>query len=489
MKVMITYPPLQNAKGFPLLSQNRQFQWYNNFTALYPIVSASAATLLRENDFEVVWKDAIVERMDENDFLSFFETQSPDLVAIETKTPIIKSHWHIINKLKKLNPETKFVLMGDHVTALPKESLDAYTSLNYVITGGDYDFSLLELAKNLEYGTDLPKGLWYREGDKIKNTGQFELSGDLNSLPFIDRKLTKFQLYEEFNIKYKPFAYVMAGRDCPYHKCTFCAWTTIYPGFRVRSTENFLDEIGILIEKYGIKEIFDDTGTFPSGRWLERFCEGMIERGYNEEISFSCNFRFDYLKEENAKLMKKAGFRLIKAGLESANQNTLDRINKGIKVEDIKYGCEIAKKVGLDVHLAMIVGYPWETKKEAFNTLKLAKKLMTSGAAEVLQATVLIPYPGTALHQQALENDWFRIDPKDYDRYDMTETVLKTQDMTPKEVMEICDRIYKDIFLSPEYIIRHLANIRSLYDVKYILRGLKAVIGHVKDFKREVNNE
>ena len=66
MKVMITYPPLQNAKGFPLLSQNRQFQWYTNFTALYPIVLAYAATLLRENDFEVVWKDAIVERMNKN---------------------------------------------------------------------------------------------------------------------------------------------------------------------------------------------------------------------------------------------------------------------------------------------------------------------------------------------------------------------------------------------------------------------------------------
>jgi len=274
----------------------------------------------------------------------------------------------------------------------------------------------------------------------------------------------------------------MSGRDCPWHKCAFCSWTTLYPNFRVRSTENVLDEIGMLIEKYRVKEIFDDTGTFPTGKWLERFCDGMIQRGYNEEVLFSCNMRFDYITPERAKLMKKAGFRLLKLGLESANQETLDRLNKGMNVDQISSGCRAAKEAGLVVHLTMMVGHPWESKEQALRTLKIAKKLMISGDADVLQATVLIPYPGTPLYNEALENGWFRIDPKDYERYDMREPVLKTP-MRPEEVMNICDRIYTDIFLSPRYILNRLISIRDIDDVRFTLKGAKAVLGHIRDFR------
>ena len=64
----------------------------------------------------------------------------------------------------------------------------------------------------------------------------------------------------------------------------------------------------------------------------------------------------------------------------------------------------------------------------------------------------------------------------------MTRPILKTLDMTSEEVMKICNSIYSKIFLNPRYIARHLTKIRSLNDVLYTLNGLKAVIGHIKDF-------
>jgi radical SAM superfamily enzyme YgiQ (UPF0313 family) len=221
--------------------------------------------------------------------------------------------------------------------------------------------------------------------------------------------------------------YTMVGRDCPWSKCTFCSWTTLYPRFKTRSPESLLDEIGYLIEEFGTKEIFDDTGTFPGGNWLKRFCEGMIDRGYNKEILFSCNMRFDYmLNPEIPQLMKKAGFRKVKSGLESANDDTLRRIRKGYGVKEIVQGCKNAAKAGIDVHLTAIVGYPWETKADAQRTVNLAKELMANGDAEMLQATVLVPYPGTPLYQYALAHDLFRFGPTDYERFDMTEPVLIT---------------------------------------------------------------
>lgn len=481
MKIVIAYPPLKGP-GSPMLTQNRQFQWYNVGSYIYPVVPAYAATLLKENGFNVIWKDSIAERENYNDFVSSLKEHSPDIVAFETKTPVVHQHWKIINELKSILPGCRFVLMGDHVTALPMESIES-SEVDYVMTGGDYDFSLLSIARYLRDKSELEKGIWYRENGNVQNTGEYVLNHDLNSLPFIDRDLTKAHLYGEKWKKRTPFMYTMAGRDCPWNKCTFCSWTTIYNKYRTRSVDNLLNEIGFLIERYGVKEIFDDSGTFPGGNWLIEFCEGMISRGFNKKILFSCNMRFDYLKDPDIpKLMKRAGFRKIKSGLESANQKTLERINKGIEVQDIIEGCKNASKAGIDVHLTVMVGYPWETKKDAENTLNLARWLMEKGYAEMLQATVIIPYPGAPLHDYCKTNNLFRIDPDDYDRYDMREAILKTSDMQPQEVVAMCRGIYKS-FLTPKFIVQRILSIRRLNDINYLFRGIRAVTGHLLDFK------
>jgi len=485
MKIMITYPPLSRDKGVPTLSQNRQFQHFSNATYFYPVILSTAATLLKREGFQVSWKDAIAEEMPWEKYQEFFRKEAPDLAAIETKTPVVKQHWEIIKKLKALSPKTKFVLMGDHVTAKPEESLDRCRELDYVLTGGDYDFLLLELANSLKNKTKPPKGIWYMKGGIISSSGKFELTHSLDTLPFPDRELTKHNLYQkEYNIPVRPYAYIMSGRDCPWGRCRFCAWTTLFPKFRVRSPENVLDEIGMLIEKYKVKEVFDDTGTFPPGAWLREFCEGMVSRGYHKKIKLSCNMRVDYITEESASLMKKANFRLLKIGLESANQKTLDRINKNIRAEQIARACKIAKKQGLSIHLTMIIGYPWETKEDADRTFKLAKRLMISGLADVLQSTVLVPYPGTPLYQEGLREKWFRFSPGEYERYDMTEPVFNTPGMTPQEVMDICNKVYR-IFLSPKYVLKHMKKIKSFSDIKYTMGGAKAVLGHLKDFSRK----
>jgi radical SAM superfamily enzyme YgiQ (UPF0313 family) len=255
----------------------------------------------------------------------------------------------------------------------------------------------------------------------------------------------------------------------------------MYPCFKNRSVKNVLDEIGELIEKYNAKEIFDDSGTLSVGNWLKELCNGLIERGYNKKVTYSCNMRFGVLKQEDYDLMKKAGFRLLKFGLESANQKTLDYLNKGIKIEDIEEGCKMAKKAGLTVHLTMIVGYPWETKEDALNTFSLSKRLMQTGEADLLQATVLMPYPGTPLWKEAVEKDWFYINSKDYERYDQREPILKTPGSSPEEIAKICGKIYT-IFLTPSYIYSRIKATNSVDELKLNLRGVKAVFGHLNDF-------
>ena len=481
MKILISYPPL-SGKGSPMLTQNRQFQWYHLPSFIYPVVAASAATLLQRHDFEVLWNDCIALAWSREQFLAYFAHELPDLVAFETKTPVVRQHWALIDELKTLHPACRFVLLGDHVTAFPAESLRE-SHVDFVITGGDFDFALLSIARHLRDGQALLPGIWYRDAAGPVDGGRFELREGLDSLPFIDRRLTQAHLYGEKWKKRTPFFYTMAGRDCAWGRCTFCAWTVLYPSFRTQSPERLLDEIGYLIDEHGAREIFDDTGTFPGGGWLNRFCEGMVEHGYARELLFSCNMRFGGLGPEHPHLMKRAGFRKLKMGLESANQMTLDRLDKGTTVTRIREDCRRISDAGLDIHLTVMVGYPWETRDDAQRTLDLAAELMESGQVEMLQATVVVPYPGTPLYAESLRSDWLRFSADECERFDMSEPVLKTPGMSPEEISQLCADVYK-VFLRPRFMWRQLLRVRSLRDLGYLWRGVRAVYGHLRDFLR-----
>ncbi len=517
MKIIISYPPINTNKGYPTLGQNRQFQFFKEPTYIYPVIPATCATLLKEAGFEVIWNDCIAQNWSYAQFLDFIRIEKPDLIAFETKTPVVKQHWKIINDIKGLSPKgtdpntqgtvPKIVLFGDHVTALPEESFQN-SQVDFVLIGGDYDFLLLNLCNILNklpitnYQlpiTELEPGIYYREDDQInpstmrlridgersrtiKNTGPFQLNHDLNSLPFIDHDLTHWQLYAYKNGNYKrtPGTYIMSGRDCWWGRCSFCSWPQMYPQFRRRNAENVLDEIGMLIERYKIREIMDDTGTFPVGDWLRDFCNGMIKRGYNKKIYLDCNMRFGAISYEDFLLMKKANFRLLLFGLESANQKTLDRINKNLKVERIIEDCKSATKAGLYPHITIMFGYPWETYEDALKTLELGRWLLRKGYAYTMQATVVIPYPGTPLFEECKKNG--QLTTLDWDDYDMKSPIMKTQ-ISKNKVMGLVQGMYKVSF-QPEFIFRKIFSLRNIDDFKYSLRAAKKVMGHIFDFRK-----
>ncbi len=491
MKIAITYPPFDDIKGTPLLSQNRQYQVFHNPTFIYPVVPATAATMLKKAGHQVFWLDGIAQIWTYSQWLKELKKTKADLLMLESKTPVVKRHWQIINEIKKQTPQIKIVLVGDHVTALPEESFKN-SKVDFVLTGGDYDFLLLNLVNHLVKKEKLEPGVYFKEGKKIKNTGNFQLNHDLNKLPFIDRDLTKWQLYayENGNYKKTPGTYIMAGRDCWWRKnggCKFCAWTVLYPTYRTRKPENVLDEIGELIEKYQIKEVMDDTGTFPAGEYLREFCRGMIERSYNKKIYFDCNVRFGTLTKEDYKLMAKAGFRFLLYGLESANQETVDRLNKGIKIAKIEEELKIAKDANnevdghLEPHVTCMVGYPWETKKQAEKTIAMTKDLFAKGLIQTLQATVVIPYPGTALFKECQEKGW--LETKDWDDFDMSQPVMKTP-MKDEEVMALTQGLYKS-FLTPQFVFHKITSIRNFDDLKFFWRAGKSLLGHLADFRRK----
>ena len=299
---------------------------------------------------------------------------------------------------------------------------------------------------------DIPKvfpEMKFRDNSKITHKKGFIL-GNTALIPII--KVTKTQ--------FKGYVYNLTVENDHSYTANFvavrnCSWTTLYPGkaYRVMFPKRALDEIGDILENYPVKEIMDDSGTFPVGAWLKEFCGGMIDRGYNKKIKLDGNMRFNNgLRQQDYNLMAKAGFRFLLFGLESANQRTLDRLSKNLKVVQIKKTLKMAKKAGLCPSVSVMVGYPWETKREVLNTLSLARDLFRDGLIDTLQATTVVPYPGTPLFDEAKKNGWLKT--LNWDEYDMKTSVLKTP-LSEGEISGLVKDFFGSIW-SPQFVARKL---------------------------------
>ena len=145
------------------------------------------------------------------------------------------------------------------------------------------------------------------------------------------------------------------------------------------------------------------------------------------------------------KMMKNAGFRMVLFGLESANQETLDKIQKGTRVEDVKYIIK-ASEAGLEPHVAAMVGYPWETKKDCLRTIDLIKHLLIKGYAKTAQISFYTPPPD---QEQGNEHN---------KRY-------------MKGIYYVC--------FYPEFWYHKIVDIRSMADIKYLMRSITEGIGGI----------
>ncbi len=287
-----------------------------------------------------------------------------------------------------------------------------------------------------------------------------------------DRSFTRWWDYQNNgNFKYLPATYMQSSLDCWYRECTFCSWAQLYPKYQLRSAKVMLDEVRQCIDM-GFKEIFDDSGTFPIDyKWLTEFCGGMISQGYNRKIRISCNMRLDYLHPnlQGMRDMRQAGFRMILYGLESANQTTLDKLNKGINIKTAIENIKLSARAGLEPHITCMFGYTWESYDEALKTLKLVHYLLRKGYAKTAQATLVIPYPNTPLYKEAKERGALLIN--DWEQYDMSQPVLACDSRVPA----LRHKIY-DVGYHPEFWFRRIIAIRNMADLRYLWKGIKKAL-------------
>jgi anaerobic magnesium-protoporphyrin IX monomethyl ester cyclase len=342
----------------------------------------------------------------------------PDIVGITVWTTFAASAFKIASLVKREDKYLPVIMGGPHISIKSEEVLKICSEVDFLVRG-EGEETILELIKviSTRWGDknatfyDI-KGISYRQNGNIIHNPQRGFISSLDSLPFPARDL----LVNKDSYNSEDMGLLMTSRGCPY-SCSYCATSIWERKTRYRSVDNVINEIKLVIDKYGTPQITfkDDSFTVNRKRVLE-LCDMLIKEKI--DISWDCNTRVNHIDEEMLKKMKKAGCSNIKVGIETGSERILKLMNKKITFDQCRKAAKLFRKVGIHWTGYFMMGLPSETKEDVYATLKFMKELEPDYAS----LSVYEPFPGTDLFNIGVEkglvqrertlDDFYTISPK-----------------------------------------------------------------------------
>lgn len=397
----------------------------------------------------------------------------PAIVGITMNTFQTKYARRISDVVKGVDKNILVVVGGPHPSALKLKIFDDFPCVDVAVIGeGEYTFLEIVGGRDLEE----IKGICF--GKKINEAR--ERAKDLNHIPLPNLDLVGFNgdKFPGANpVGAHPSMYIMASRGCPY-QCTFCnksIWgsTTVF-----REPESIVREIQWLHEQYGVKEVFFQDDTFNLNRkWAERILNLIIENKLNKDIIYKTPFRANQklVDEDLLRLAKEAGFWLIFYGVESGNQEMLDRMRKGLRVRELKRAFELTHKAGLKTIASFIIGLPGENIKTATDTFKLWRELKPY----VTGYSPAIPFPDTEFEREVVKKGHLLVN--SYDEYSSNKFIVRTDELTRNDLENLGNKLFNKMekrrllssILNPGYLLRTIVD--SHENPKSIIRRMKNI--------------
>ena len=441
-----------------------------------------AAMLMPDYTVEII--DANALRMSWADFEAKLKELRPRFYLTQVTAPTLTNDMYGAFLARSLGAIT--MGFGTHVTPMPRETLEQFPALDFVLRG-EPELTLRELLDTIM----VAEGLWkVQDGKLIRADGKpadesghlahmmkdadpmwnpawsvqavedpipddrmhvthAQLSAvrglawrhngatmvnwdrpfirDLDDLPIPLHHMLPWDKYRIPMIK-GPYTFIVTSRGCT-AGCKYCIKHVSYQfSIRLRSPKNIMNELRVL-KNLGIKHVHMYADLFTVNRdQVMSLSKLMIEE--NLGLSWTCNSRVDYVDEEMLQLMGKSGCTYISWGIESANEQILKKAAKGYRLEQAPRALQWAHEAGIRNWGYFIIGLPGETVETIQQTIKFSKDL----PLDIALFHVAAPYPGTPFFFEVLENNWFRPGTQ-WEQVDMDKsTVLDYQGLTAEQL-------------------------------------------------------
>ncbi|HPN83759.1 MAG TPA: radical SAM protein [Victivallales bacterium] len=311
-----------------------------------------------------------------------------DTIALTVSVAHAGSAVEISNFVRKNFPNKKIIWGGPYPSS--QHELISESMADIMVSGeGELQASLICRGKPL---SEIPSIVYFDEGIRKVNKRESYIN-DLDALPFPEYDLVNLSNYHHPGLK--PVAQIISSRGCPY-QCINCTKSVHGSFYRVRSPENVVEEISMLVDSYGAREIhfWDDNLTLNVDR-VKEICSLILSKNIQKKARFAVpsGIRADIYDKEMFDLMKRAGFYLFAVAVESGEQQVIDRIGKKLDLSKVPGNLEKLQKHGFRLMLYFMMGFPFEREEDMIKTAKFASSL----PGNHVNFFAVTPLPGSEL--------------------------------------------------------------------------------------------
>ncbi|MFC1808252.1 B12-binding domain-containing radical SAM protein [Candidatus Omnitrophota bacterium] len=451
-KVLLIYPPT----GYYMRDDRCQapVEGMTAQPARAPMDLAYMGAVLEQDGIRCKIRDYPAEGLSWPDLKKDLNDFKPDMLAFSITTPTLKDDLKACKIAKLIDPDIFTVSKGAHYSEEDENIIKDCPELDLIIRG-ESEFAISEIVRSERLSEVL--GITYRSNGNIIKAPDRPFLEDLDLLPHPARHLLNNNLYLTPDTN-KPIAYIYSGRGCP-HQCIYCA-VSVASGYKLkaRTPKNIVDEIDECVNRFGIRDFFFRADTFTMNKdWVIDICKLIIDRGL--KIRWGTNSRVDTICEDRLKWMKDAGCWIIGFGVESGNQQMLDKMKKRAKIEDAESAVRLCKKFKIKSYLLFMIGLPWDSKETVDDTIRFAIRLK----GDFIDFNIAYPLPGTEFYRIAKENNLFNEDM--LHRHDYSKPLIKTLYLSTEELIELRKKAIRAFYLNPGYIFKTLLGVRSLREL------------------------
>ena len=220
---------------------------------------------------------------------------------------------------------------------------------------------------------------------------------DLNGFPAHDYSLIPVERY--FALKGARQIDYISSQGCRF-RCAFCADPAVFNrGWTGLAPERIADEIAFLHRRYDIADVaFQDETFFTHAPRVNALADELLKRTLR--ITWTATLRADQACRLGDDLFAKtvsSGLRRVMVGVESGSQQMLDRLQKDMKLEQVRATADMCTRHGVGAIFNFIVGFPGESEQSMQATLALAKELRRANPDFETPIFYYRPYPGNPM--------------------------------------------------------------------------------------------
>ncbi len=380
---------------------------------LYPLGLGYVYANIDKDRYEVSVLDCTIDGVPPGSgrFAALLRGFCPDVVGISFWSSNAAAVRSTVDAVRRERPDAVIVFGGPHATTYGEYEIEN-NNADFVIAGeGERSFPMLLDAigggrKDLQ---SIP-GLVYKDekGNLLSTAVVFE--DDLDSLGEVDYEVMRLKDYHRAGYLYSGPAVVhhgrltalmLATRGCAF-RCKFCSATLLSgkklrvhsPAYIVRTIKNLYDNFGVRVATLG-----DDNFTLRSD-YAIALCEAIIELGLGDLVMTAPNgIRMSGLTRELLDKMRLAGFEEVTVAPESGSSETLERMQKDVKLELVPGVVKMCREAGLKVKANFIIGYPGETEADLLKT----EAFIMDNDFDQIGLCFFQPLPGTPVFNELLE--------------------------------------------------------------------------------------